>query len=1172
LSPPGSSPRYDSIRCYASGQFEAAIQAEHIFGPPDDLWDRKPALLRLAEAPPGQALKLNLASPRPGQNLLVMHYPLGQPRAQLSLGRLLGVEGPWLRHDADTEGGSGGGAVLDGDTQTIVGMHFRASLKKRLNEALSLASMLEDLRASPVWGEIADHHRLADVGGALQALDVGGERRVETPKDTDLVAAAVRWSFDPERLPPETRERLRPLAGDPSAPRWSLQASERKRLIRSAGSLEALRQARGDGRRERDDLGQQAIDQILDGPPYRLDDLDEASLPYWLQAVRWFAGVVPSLPTPAEVNRNLERRRVRSRLLRIAGPGFRGRQAEIDQLQSWYQDETAGPKLVTGIGGIGKSALVAQFALGLPPSTLLLWLDFDRADLAPDDAVSVLGSLAEQVSVQHDGFVPPEPDISSWEDSVDDFGAELRRALPAAAAPLLVLDGFEVAQHVRRHQEIWRVLEALLEEVPRMRVLISGRAPIGDLELGGRMADSLPLTGLAPEDAKAWLAERGVTDVVVLERVLEISRGVPLVLKLALRLIDTGTEVPDLPAELPEALVEGFLYQRILDRVMDRALKPLARDALVLRSLTEEMLPVLLHDSIPVGLDPPEVFSRLSREMGLVENLDLNAPGGPGPAIALAGGLDELRLRPEVRTATLRLLELDDPVRVREIDRRAAAWYAGQDQADDANVAELVYHRLRLGDIEGAKLAWRADCAPLLLYAVDDLPETAHAARAWLRARTVDARAAPEGLEAWENQAMVRIRAAIGRGLLRAVPQILGERQGRSPASPLAFYDAWARWRAGDLPGARSTLATAQRTGGPIGRDRAVLGAAMAREAGEPAEADRLLAAVEDESQWADTVDGPLAALAVSAARVRLTVDLRAELELSDILAKPGDDGNDVLLTTLRGFLVPADLVLPSLSDRLEERVEQEEVRFTLAIPTSVEELGPFGQTLETERQLQLSGPIPEALRLDVDAARAGVDDGWKASDLGLHPSAVAPTLQGPLTGGTQRGLDLAVLGRRRWRIASTSLFLAQACAQATGADPLPDPMSLAVAGTLAAFRGQGLMFASGEVSFPARDLDGVLERAMEGSQRAPQPPPAAARRSLARQVLDHEPGGGPEIAESITAWLKKPTWGIPPWAKLLPSLGRRTGLKALVLYLLGPDPLEMLYRRAAGLPDSLDA
>ena len=186
-----------------------------------------------------------------------------------------------------------------------------------------------------------------------------------------------------------------------------------------------LREARGHDEADRGDTGQQVIDRILAGPPYELAAIEEAALPYWLQAVRWFADVVPGLPTPAAVNRTLERRRMRSRLRSLAGSDFLGREAELTRLRAWYGDQQAGPMVVTGIGGVGKSTLVAQFAAELPESMLLLWLDFDRADLAPDDAVSVLGLLAEQVAVQRDGFAVPVVAEESWPDGAAAFGEAL---------------------------------------------------------------------------------------------------------------------------------------------------------------------------------------------------------------------------------------------------------------------------------------------------------------------------------------------------------------------------------------------------------------------------------------------------------------------------------------------------------------------------------------------------------------------------------------------------------------------------------------------------------------------------------------------------------------------------------------------------------------------------
>jgi hypothetical protein len=58
---------------------------------------------------------------------------------------------------------------------------------------------------------------------------------------------------------------------------------------------------------------------------------------------------------------------------------------------------------------------------------------------------------------------------------------------------------------------------------------------------------------------------------------------------------------------------------------------------------------------------------RLTRGLALVEHLSNNAADG-----------EPLRLRPEVRAATIQLLDAEDHERVREIDRRAATWYAAQ--------------------------------------------------------------------------------------------------------------------------------------------------------------------------------------------------------------------------------------------------------------------------------------------------------------------------------------------------------------------------------------------------------------------------------------------------------------------------------------------------------------
>lgn len=1156
--------------CYVASQPGEAIRADVISASSTKELGSMPALLRLHQPLPKQAMRLAQASVHENDQVFLLHYPEGRPRTSLSIGQILRVDGATLQYDANTAPGSGGGPILNINWD-LIGMHTSSgqmeTITSAFNKGLSLATILAGLRELPVWDEIARYHNLADVTAALQKLEHYSEASVLARLDDAFLHAAVRWNFDPTSLPQDDLDQLRPLVIDPLAPRWALQTSERQRLLRSAGSLELLRKARGT--EVIDDPGQQVIDRILAGPPFALEEVEEAQLPHWLQAVRWFADVVSALPTPVDVNRALQRRRVRSRLRAITGSDFRGRTEELAELHAWYQEASAGPIVITGIGGVGKSALVAQFAVELPQQTLLLWLDFDRADLAPDDAVSVLSLLEEQVSAQLEGFVAPPVDESAWQQCVTAFGAALAPLLKQTPAPLLVLDGFEVAQYVQQHQEIWRVLELILAQIPMLHVVVSGRAPVKNLKLYNRSARTRHLKGMVRADAEVWLREHGITDTAVLARVLDISEGVPLVLKLALRLVETGGDVQDLPQELPKTLIEGFLYQRILDRVIDPSLKRVARDALVLRSLTVEMIPAVLGDSTPAELDAHGLFSRLAREMGLVSGEDVDQIRAQVIPVTLGAGSGILRLRPEVRSATLKLLEIDNPTRVRTIDARAAAWYADQDLREVANAAELVYHRLRLGDVAGAEQMWRVECAPLLLFAEDDLPEDAHAARGWLRARTGDTAIPSLGLETWELEATRRIRTAIGRGLLRAVPKILDERPDRSGASPLVLYDAWTHWYAGDLAAARDVLGAAGQVDGPVGRDRALLGALLATHAGDRREADRLLMTIEAETNWIDRTDRALESLAVGAARVRLTVDLRAEIDLVQMLMEDpsmfwGDD-------TLRRFLRPGDVVLPALSERIGGTASFERLESGIGIPTNRSELASFASQLDRERQAMIDDAFLSALPLTTDAPM-NTDGPWSGHDLGFDKDMFR------FSGNQQRPvesvLNLAVLGWRRWRIATTSLFLAQACEQALQTDAAYDPLRLSVVSTLAAFHSKELRFSSGSEYF--HSLDEVINKRLV-MMKGIVVPAAAGRVLLASQALRHESQAG-HISATLATWVEgtaerdvQLTDAVPDFLPGTFFTGvEHHALRSVLLYLLGPDPLEMLFRRVVGFPDSL--
>ncbi|HEX7810162.1 MAG TPA: hypothetical protein VF608_15610, partial [Thermoanaerobaculia bacterium] len=662
---------------------------------------------------------------------------------------------------------------------------------------------------------------------------------------------------------------------------------ERSRVIAAVGSLAELRHYASNAKS--DEPTQRVIHRILEGPPYDLAALSEDELSRWIQATRWFADKSPELPTPAQVTRVLERKRVRSRLAVIAGKDFRGRDKELGALRDWWKESKA-PLSVSGIGGIGKSALVAQFASELPANTLLLWLDFDRADLAPDDAGSVLAELVRQAEVQLDGFSARGIILDESAAGGKAFGARLRQAVRGGA--LLVLDSFEAAQYSERYQDLWPVLDLIASEVPQLRRIVTGRAPVPMLEakLLAEGRKPIHLAGLQKKDAEQWLREHDVSDRDVLDAVLDLARGMPLILRLALQLLEKGGEVEKLPDDLPREMIAGFLYGRILNRVQNGELKPFATAALVLRRVTLALMTV-----VGKAVDLPEDklaqwFSDLGREVSLVE------------------GTQVLRLRAEVRVPSLRLLERDQRAFVETIDAEAEAWYAkAMRESDDPElVAELIYHRLRRNNVKGAAEVWRDGIARFFVEAGDELPVES---RDWLFARLGATVATPLGADeakevrsASAASVAEQVRDARSRGLNDVVKSILSK-PSRGYASELVFHEAYEQWKAGDHAAAAATLDDAGDAPALIGRDRDLLRAMLHSQSGNTFEADEILARHEREESWSDRDKPSLYMTAVRAARINLFVDIEAEKQVLE-----SDRFDD-----LREF----DVLLPELRRRL---------------------------------------------------------------------------------------------------------------------------------------------------------------------------------------------------------------------------------------------------------------
>jgi AAA ATPase domain/Trypsin-like peptidase domain len=1081
------------------------------------------ALLRVPDAPPAaRPLPLALDPPVAGQAVSLLHFPQDHQEACVSFGRLLVAAGRLLEYDVNTLPGSSGGPLFAEDWR-VIGIHLGTDRTRNANLGAATGRMLDVLRGSPLWPEIADYHQIADVKAARNRISQAIQATRQASVPPVLLRAAVHRTIDPGQLSDDERKELAPHVVSQNATQWILRPGMREEIVRRAGSLDALREARGS--LPPADTGQRVIDRILAGPPYDLSDASDEELSWWIQGSRWFASTVKGLPTPSDITRLLERRRIQSRLSQIAGPQFRGRSAELARIQQWL-DTQKGPLVISGVGGIGKSALVAKFISELSSPGTLLWLDFDRADLAPDDAVSVLTAIAEQAALQIDGFEAPPLTEENWESAARLLGERLQ---PGKQPLILVLDSFEAAQYAERYHELWPVLEGIAGVAPALRLIVTGRAPVPDLRLRGEPAEHHVIEGLSAEDARAWLVDAGITDEAVLRRVLELAGGVPLVLKLALMLVESGGRLEDLPQALPQEIVAGYLYDRILDRMQNPAFKPIARAILVLRRFTADMAEPILGGlvTLPPG-ETSKWFSELSHEIALVE-------GGP-----------VLRLRPEVRAATLKLLLHEDAEFVREIDSRAERWYEArlaQAPADAEIGAELVYHRLRLGDLTGAESAWRTEYIPHLKEAHEDLDPPA---RDWLAARTEPGAALSYAFA--EERTVEQVKSLRSRGRHRAAARVLtssappaGAQAPQSDGGALVFQRAYQLWAAHENDDAHRLMEGAGEATGEVQRDRQVLRARLAAEAGHRHEADAALEGLDDPERWKTESNGQLCALAVRAARIRLATDIQGELDLLRGLKGPA--------TTVFRTLSSMDVVLPVLQQRL---VSQRPVLEESSEPLPLDRDGtdwhaPLAR-VEAERAATLPNESPE-IRPERDRLLAAWAEGidWSRAQVD-RKGPRARTLAG-------RALTLAECGWRRWFLAFHRRFLAEAyrlCVEGTASGDL----TLSVLGTTALFARQ---FGRLRLTGAQGDLVQVLSHGPAiRTLASPTPPQWKLAEELGLEPQKWaSPGGTAQQAITFTGSM---------WDQWIEAGGApRANVGALLLALLAPDPLVQLVHHLAG-------
>jgi hypothetical protein len=552
-------------------------------------------------------------------------------------------------------------------------------------------------------------------------------------------AAAVSGRFDPNALvsaiDPSTRVSVLSRLASSSVveiqggkTQWLLQADRRTDVLKRLVSEQRLEAKLAEPLPETDRFGEKLRELLRTGASVKVEGLSRDDLLATAAAIEATSGLDLPKPDDSAIRQSLDQLEFLSDYGVLLEDGFVGRTDELADLGRFLVDPSLGRTgswtglVLTGLGGAGKSTLVAKFARDCVTDkrATVVVLDFDRPGVEPNDTPWLEAEMTRQASCQYPGmeqalrsrrretrqkrhafeeqFASYAPQRREYESSlrnlVSDLGDELASAGVGDLPLLLVLDTFE---EVMQRDLDARTLEWLNEIAERLwpirlkvifcgrlfdrwRVVLKGYGVTETIEveeLEPALAERLLLTckvppGLAKRLAASDVLPRRPLELKLLAR-LVTAPGAPPVEELEQDIRSGGDAARDLFA--------GLVYRRVLLRIQDLTTRTLAYPGLVLRYVTADLIREVLGPV--VGL-PAMDDTRAKAAIDDLASYDWLAYRGPD---------GEVWHRKDLRRSILQAMLAKEPENARRIHQKAIEYFSDDRPRDRA---EQIYHRLML--------------------------------------------------------------------------------------------------------------------------------------------------------------------------------------------------------------------------------------------------------------------------------------------------------------------------------------------------------------------------------------------------------------------------------------------------------------------------------------------